>query len=120
MYIYIYIYIYILRDGYERFRGSASVPPSSALEKKALARGYSHFGGRNATDLPTKIIPKKIAWLKLSRKFPTGLGIPRPRIKILLESSPLRSRILVRRLAAVWLIRSRRGPDAPLGFQKSL
>ena len=26
-------------------------------------------------NLPTKVIPAKIAWLKLSRKFAMGLGI---------------------------------------------
>ena len=41
----------------------------------------------------------KIAWLRLSRKFPVGLGIPLLKTKVLLESNPLQSRILVRRLA---------------------
>ena len=50
-------------------------------------------------DLPTKIIPAKIAWLKLSRKLHMGLGIPPFTLKILIESNPLKSRFLVRRLA---------------------
>ena len=41
----------------------------------------------------------RFARLKLSGKFPMGLGIPPLRIKFLLESKPLKSRILVRRLA---------------------
>ena len=49
--------------------------------------------------LPTKIIPAKIASLKLSRKLPMCLGIPPLNIKILLESNPPKSRILVQRLA---------------------
>ena len=50
-------------------------------------------------NLPTKIIPTKRARLELSGKSPLGLGIPSLNIKILLESNPLKSRILVRRLA---------------------
>ena len=50
-------------------------------------------------NLPNKIISTKIRWLKLSGKFPMGLGIPPLKIKILLESKPLKSRTLVRRLA---------------------
>ena len=49
-------------------------------------------------NLHTKIIPTKIAWLKLSGKFPMGQGIPPLNIKILLESNPLKSIILVRKV----------------------
>ena len=45
------------------------------------------------------IIPTKIARLELSGKFPVGLGIQPLNIKIMFESDPLKSRILVRRLA---------------------
>ena len=45
------------------------------------------------------IIPAKIRWLKLPGKFPVGMRIPPLKIQILLESNPLKSRILVRRLA---------------------
>ena len=50
-------------------------------------------------NLPTKIIPTKIAWLKHSRKSPMGMRIPPLMFKIMLKSKPLTSRILVRRLA---------------------
>ena len=50
-------------------------------------------------NLPTKIIPTKICWLKLSGKFPKGLEILPLKMKILLEPNPLKSRILVLRLA---------------------
>ena len=50
-------------------------------------------------DLPTNITPTNIAWLRLSRKFPMDLGIPPLIIKIMLESNPLKSIMLVRRLA---------------------
>ena len=53
----------------------------------------------NTPNLPTNITPTKIAWLKLSGKFPMGLGIPPLNIKIMLESNPLKSVMLVRRLA---------------------
>ena len=52
----------------------------------------------NTPNLPTNIIPTKIAWLKLSWKFPTGQGISPLKIKIMLESDPLKSIMLVRRL----------------------
>ena len=48
--------------------------------------------------IPTKSIPAKICW---SGEFPMGLGGLPLEIKILLESNPLKSRILVRRLAIV-------------------
>ena len=50
-------------------------------------------------DLPTKIIPTTIRRLKLSRKLPLDRRIPPLKIKIPIESNPLNSRILVRRLA---------------------
>ena len=51
-------------------------------------------------NLPTKITPTKIAWLRLSGKFPMGLGIPPGKLKIVLESNPLKSTMLARGLAA--------------------
>ena len=51
-------------------------------------------------NLPTKNLPTKIAWLKLSGKFPLDMRIPPLKIKIMLESNPPKSRILVRRLTA--------------------
>ena len=50
-------------------------------------------------NLPTEIIPTKIAWLKISGKFRMDLRIPPFKIKIQLESNSRKSRILVRRLA---------------------
>ena len=47
------------------------------------------------TPNPPTNIPTKIAGLKLSRKFPMGLGIPLLEIKIMLESNPLKSTMLV-------------------------
>ena len=53
------------------------------------------FVSDHTPNLPTNIIPAKIAWLKLSRKFPMDLGIPLLKIKITLQSNPLKSTMLV-------------------------
>ena len=47
----------------------------------------------------TEIIPTKIRRLKLSGKFPEDMRISTLKFNTLLESNPLKSRILVRRLA---------------------
>ena len=51
----------------------------------------------NTPNLPTKIIPAQVRWLKTSGIFPTSLGIPPLIIQILLESNPLKSIMLVPR-----------------------
>ena len=43
--------------------------------------------------LPAKIIPTKITWLNISGRFPVDTRIPPLKIKNLLESNPLKSRI---------------------------
>ena len=48
---------------------------------------------------PTNIIPTKIARLELSGRFPRGMRIPPLNIKMMLDSSPRKSIMLVRRLA---------------------
>ena len=53
------------------------------------------------THLPAEITPTKIRWLKITVKFPTDMRIPLLDIKILLQSNPLKSGIVVRRLV-VW------------------
>ena len=45
--------------------------------------------------LPTNIIPTNIAWLKLSGRFPMDMRIPPLKIRIMLESNPLKSTMLV-------------------------
>ena len=49
---------------------------------------------------PMKNLPTKVRCLKISGKFPMGLGIPPLEFKTLLESNPPKSGILARRLAA--------------------
>ena len=61
------------------------------------------LGARAAAtlSLPTKIIPAKIRWLKLSGKFPMNMRVPPLEIKILIKSNPLKPWALVRRLAVL-------------------
>ena len=59
-------------------------------------RGSWPWGGGSGLQ---PVWSREIAWLKLYRKFPMGLGTPPLKLKILLGSNPLTSRILVRRLA---------------------
>ena len=66
--------------------------PTATVAQRCLA-------GQHTPNLPTKIIPTKICGLKMSGKFPLDMRIPALKLKILLESNPLKSRILVRRLA---------------------
>ena len=53
-------------------------------------------------NLPTNITPTKIAGVKLSGNSPMGLGIPPLIINIMLESNPLKSIMLVGRLAVLY------------------
>ena len=78
---------------------SRHVTPSHLTSCHAISRHVSPHGDTSrhvmsrihggTPNLPTKIIPTKIAGLKLSRKFPMALGIPPLKLKILLESNPL-------------------------------
>ena len=49
----------------------------------------------------TNIVPTNISRLKLSGNFPMNLGIPPLQIKIVLESNPLKSTMLVGRLGVL-------------------
>ena len=125
VYIYIYIYIYIYRCVGEKHSSGEEQPweekPSECQISGWRAVSASGLQGRGSpkrsvsfadagiipqprapADLCTPNLPTMIAWLKLARKFPMDLGIPPLKIKILPESSPLKSRILVRRLAVGW------------------
>ena len=67
-----------------------------------LTWGLAWLGGGGSAPTPnppTDIIPSKIARLRLSGRFPMGLGIPPLNIKMLPESNPLKSIMLVGRLA---------------------
>ena len=69
-------------------------------------------------NLPAKIIPTNIAWLKLSGKFPMDMRIPPLWIKIVLESNPLTSTMLVRGLVVCafrfcWILQAQIPIDLP-------
>ena len=53
--------------------------------------------------LPTNITPANMAWVIISGKIPMGLGIYPLMIKIMLESNPLKSAMLVGRLGVDWI-----------------
>ena len=78
IYVYTYIYIYIY---------SACIWILQAIPALVVQQISPH------------IIPTKIRRLKLSAEFPIDMRIPPLKIKSMPESSPLKSRILVRRLA---------------------
>ena len=81
---------------------SCSDQPKVRAQGRKLSHECDLRERRLATtaSFPTNIIPTKIVWLKLIGKFPMGLGIPPRKIKISLESNPLTSIMLVRRLTA--------------------
>ena len=54
-------------------------------------------------NLPTNIVHTNIDWLKLSGKSPVDMRIPPIQIKIMLESPPLKSTMLVGRLGRCML-----------------
>ena len=66
----------------------------------------------NMPNLATNITPTNIAWLKLSGKSPMGLGISPLWIKIMLESNPLKSIMLVGRLG---VMNAEQGKDCCVG-----
>ena len=111
MCIYIYtLYIYIINIAtthiHNMITNNIKQTQRSLLASPLPPRHHPLHVGlqlRFTPSLRTKITPTKIARLNISGKFPMGLGIPTLTIKILLESNPLKSRILVRRLAvASW------------------
>ena len=85
--IYIYIYIYIYVCTYTCWLTLHSL--DAAVELLA-----------STPNLPTNIIPTKIAWLKLSGKLPMDMNIPLLWTDIMFESNPLKSTMLAGRSAA--------------------
>ena len=126
MYVYVYIYIYIHRHTYIHVHNVISCyvilignnltlrlsqhcavpvsvnkhnPPEQNMHFKMSA--FNRCSKDLAPNLPTKIIPAKMRWLNISRKLPMDMRVPPLKTKILLESSPLKSRILVGRLCVL-------------------
>ena len=115
-YIYIYIYIYIhlflslsLSLSLSSMHISAAPQPVSALSLRAggcqcwvaYAKPALPNTEKGTPNLPTNTIAAKIAWLKLSGESPNGMRIPPLRIKVMLESNPLKSIMLVPKLAVL-------------------
>ena len=74
---------------------STKIPAGAVHVRQARPR-HGGQGRRNTTpNLLTKILPTKIRRLKISGEFPIDLRIPplKLKLKILLESNPLKSRI---------------------------
>ena len=100
--IYIYIYILLVFDFWLALPSRCDQTPRSDTGPRrcrAEEAASDALGLPGTPNLPTKIIPTKIPWLNISREFPMNIRIPPLWIKILLESNPPKSRILVRRLA---------------------
>ena len=77
------------------------------------------LGSSRTPNLPTNIIPAKIRRLNKYGEFPTDMRIPPLKIKIMLESNPLKSRNLVRRLAVV-MMQCGRARSLPLAVMGAL
>ena len=60
---------------------------------------YQETKNQRIGNVPTKTVPTKIACLKLSGKLPMNMKIKPLNIKMMLQSDPLKSRILAQRLA---------------------
>ena len=105
IHIHIYIYIYIIVvSNYTCMHGGLWAPRhAQAASGRRIGRGCEprRLAARPVSLLRSSLLTSKIAWLELSGRIPMGLGIPPHKIKVLLESNPLKSRILVRRLAVI-------------------
>ena len=98
MHIYIYIYIHttlVIRSLFRCYLLFVLL----CLFLLPVSSPFLGTRPKGTPSLPTKIIPAKIPWLKISGKSPMDMRIPPLKIKIMLDSNPLKSRILVRRLA---------------------
>ena len=101
-----------------RIAGLGSEDP----KRSCLNRPAARFHMLPTRTVPTKTVPTKICCLNISREFPADLRLPPLSLKVLLESSSLKSRVLVRRLAVRgclvrrWL---RRDGQASLNHQLS-
>ena len=58
------------------------------IMQAACTQAGTRQPGKHAPNVPTKNLPGKIAWLKLSGKFPMDMRTPHLETKIMLESKP--------------------------------
>ena len=104
----VFYFIYFFQGGGTHEDSQESGRPDNS-EFRELSRGFykghcrNLLGSEPTPNLPTNIAPTKIAWLKLSEKSPMDMSIPPLRIKIMLESNPLKSIMLVRKLATLFI-----------------
>ena len=101
IYIYIYTSLSLWPEVYQFFESDTLFLNKGVFIFVVFGRlAISRIEGclNSTPDLPTNIVPTNIAWLKLSGKSTMGLGIPPLRIKIMLESNPLKPTMLVGRL----------------------
>ena len=87
-YIYIYVFLCLPRAPRARASETRGSPGSDNVRM-------------GTPNLPTNITPANIARRKLSGKSSLGLEIPPLNIKIMLEPNPLKSTMLVGRLAVI-------------------
>ena len=93
------------RDGWRRQALVATLGDTPNLPTKNNPTIYIYIYMYTSTSTSTHIYiyiytHTKIRWLKVSSKFPMDVRMLPLTVKIMLESNPLKCRILVRRLAA--------------------
>ena len=109
-YIHTYIhtsYTHLVLTPFVRDQGVPGVggKDEGARDEERFNLWHPRCGQLLTPNPPTNIVPTNIAWVKLSGKFPMDMRIPPLYIKIVLESNPPKSTILVGRLAVAWLSR---------------
>ena len=98
VYIYIYIHIHTLQSTVvELIAYRIDISGAHALNhlRSSPCTTSPHGCVTFTPDFPTNIIPTNIAWLKLSGKFPRGLGMPPLKFRIMFVSNPLKPTMLV-------------------------
>ena len=82
-----------------RIGGWTPVSAAGSQGNESQKRGVCFTDAGITPSLHTNIVPTNIAWLKVSGKSPIDMRIPPLQIKIVLESNPLKSAMLVGGLA---------------------
>ena len=109
LYIYLFICLFIYTWLNKQQHGLMPHSRTPCKETSTSAHGWAAMNIIKSNTSKIKvvvqqdcdIIPTKIDWLKLSGKSPMALGIPPLNLKIMLESNPLKSMMLVQRLGVL-------------------
>ena len=88
--IYIYIYIHIRMCVYVYICIYIYIYTHTYTHMYVYTYNKQQWLGVNTPNLPTNVLPTKIRWFKLCRRFPLDTRIPPLNMKILLESNPLK------------------------------